>query len=197
MPYTTGIPTSGQVVSVSQPQIRDNFNVLDTYLKVNHIALNNVPNQGKHNIVEMVSRTVIPPGLLAGEGTLYVKTDGDGFGQMYYTNDNSGNEYQLTKVSTPNFGTFGRDGNSGWTFLPGGLIMQYGVVTDGNISGSVTYPIKFPTSLISLSLNYSRVASSSVNSVGQNTAGTNDTTQFSYFLTGNKIVSFFWLAIGN
>lgn len=199
MPYTTGIPTSGQVVSVTQPQIRDNFNILDTYLKVNHIALN-LADQGKHNFVEMVARSVIPPGLSAGEGTLYTKTDTDTFTQMFYTNDNSTNEYQLTKVNDADFGTFGLATNatSGWTFLPGttGLILQYGAVTPSATTGTVIFPRKFPTSVISLTFNYSRASTTSANSAAQNNAGVNDNTQFSYFLTSGSITQFYWMAIG-
>ena len=66
---------------------------------------------------------------------------------MYYVSDaNSSDIYQLTNVDHDNYATFGKyTSNQGWTFLPGGLILQYGQTTstssDPNVS--VTFPYEF------------------------------------------------------
>lgn len=96
------------------------------------------------------------PGLIAGEGTIYTKTISS-VSQLFYTNDASGNQYQLTRNIPASFSLFSANVNNynpgtgavgtaytaGWTYLPGGLLFQYGTYFVG-AGISTTGTIKFP-----------------------------------------------------
>ncbi len=125
MSFTPNIPQIGQSLGNSRPQILNNMAVLRSTIATNHYDVNDA-KAGKHKYVEMPVLSVIPPGLAASEGTLYVKSVSSRR-ELFYTNDTSGNEWQLTSLSNSNFATFGTD--PGWTFLPGGLLMQWGTET--------------------------------------------------------------------
>lgn len=125
--YLPNIPTGLVNLDEDYLNIQNNFTQLNTSFGINHLPYNDQTNKnGKHTFVEMVDNTVIPAGLKPSEGTLYTKSNA-GVTDMYYTPDNSGNEYQITRVGTANFGTFGAV--TGWTFLPGGLLFQWGLAT--------------------------------------------------------------------
>ena len=55
--YTPNIPLGTDNISASQPQIKDNFNVLNTSFGIDHTAFNVVPAAGQHKQV-----TIIGPG---------------------------------------------------------------------------------------------------------------------------------------
>ncbi len=92
----------------------------------------------------------VAPTRLGRNGTLYTKQISSA-SQLFYTPDNTTNEYQMTKVDTANFSTFGTKTNyiapitteGGWTFLPGGLILQYGTIIGTGTSTAVVFPIPY------------------------------------------------------
>lgn len=69
MVYTANTPNAGDKISVTQPLILANFQDLDTYTQVDHIALNEI-NAGKHHQSTYPSRTPSPV-LGSGEGAVY------------------------------------------------------------------------------------------------------------------------------
>lgn len=150
MTYNPAIPQAADLLSVSQADIRNNFSSANTIFGINHYAFNDASaaNRGKHKFVEIPQRAFgsgPPPGLVGGQGAVYVSNDTTS-AQLFYTNGSSGNEYQLTNVFTGSYGVFGTAVN-GWTFLAGnptqgGLILNYGKVsTPGSAptSGNVTF----------------------------------------------------------
>jgi hypothetical protein len=190
MTYTANTPLISQNISVTQPLINANFTVLDTYTQVNHVALNAI-NAGKHKFVQMPVQTVIPGGLTTGEGTLYTKTSGS-TPELYYTPSNTSREYQLTyTASNTNFAA----ATNGWTFLPGGMILQYGSVASPT-TGTVNFPITFPTAIYSIQLTLVRTSSSSVQSAYVNDASAIGPSSFAYTTTGSSNNQLFWMAIG-
>src|ERR1051325_850337 len=136
--YTTGIPLPGDLQSNSQLQFLNNFNQLNTWSNVNHYPITDaIPSGGKHKFVEMPVLGAIPGGLAANEGTFYTKTQAtlgaSTESTLFYTPDLSANEYQMTRTIASQAASFGNqsgsvaDSTGGWTFLPGGLILQYGL----------------------------------------------------------------------
>jgi hypothetical protein len=82
---------------------------------------------------------VAAPTTSAGEGGLYTKDDGTR-PALFYRQESNGTEIQLTGAN-PSLGT------SGYTTLPGGLILQWGeaAVTSGGSGTTVSFPVPFTT----------------------------------------------------
>jgi len=154
MPYNPSIPQPTDNLSDSQNDILNNFSSANTSFGINHFAFDNATaNNGKHNFVEMPVRGAIPAPLSASEATVYTKTatseSASTESNLYFTPDNSGNEYQLTRPITGKFASFGT--SAGWTFLPGGLIMQWGtVIQTSSGNGTVNLPIDYSSGLYSV-----------------------------------------------
>jgi hypothetical protein len=139
MPFNSAIPQPADLLSNSQGQLLANNGFLDTTFGRNHFPFTDgTANNGHHTFIELVNQAAIPtpvPGLTVGEGTLYCKSVSSR-AQLFYTNDNSGNEYQLTNVSNSAYALFAQfmaintDNTGGWTFLAGGtlggMILNYG-----------------------------------------------------------------------
>ena len=96
---------------------------------------------------------------------------------------------------------------NGYTFLPGGLIMQWGIKSlssSSSQSGNVNFAtanINFPNACFNVSLTLvSRVGgtSSSDNTIGVR-SGSVSTTRFIFDYNGNggNYSNFYWVAIGN
>src|SRR5882724_10446052 len=172
MTYQTNIPMGSTFLSVDYANIQSNFAALNTIFAINHFPLTaTAPNVGKHTFIEMptlgnavinfnAANTYVTPSLVVlapGESVLFSnKTTGtgqSGSADLIYTNGNSGNSYQMTLVDNPNYGTFGNFTNyptmvtdqfGGWTFLPGGLILQYGhMKTTSGTDTAVVFPKPF------------------------------------------------------
>lgn len=155
MTFNPNIPQATDLLSDSQGQLQSNNQALNTTFSRNHIALNVATDNGKHKFVEMPVSSGIPtpvPGLSGTSGTVYTRTVA-GESQLFYTAGSTGRQYQLTFTDNSTFSKFSTNttyqasGGSnaqvtgGWTFLPGGMILNYGSATDLNPGGSKT--IKF------------------------------------------------------
>ncbi len=146
--YQPLIPTGLLDLDVDYKNIQDNFSSLNTIYAVNHIPLTDATSKkGSHTFVQMIDSGGLPAGLIANAATLYSKTT-TAVTDLYVSPDASGDIYQLTLSDSAHFASFGLDinyappvvgQNGGWTFLPGGLLLQYGTST----SGIVVFPIAF------------------------------------------------------
>jgi hypothetical protein len=144
--YERDIPDAPNNPSVDQPDMKANTNAIDDILAVDHYSFN-VNESGWHKQATMPVLGAIPA-KTAGQGVTYTKT-ADGASNLFYAGDANTDEYQLTRTNTANFPTFAVDtgpSSTGWTFLPGGLLMQWGHRTTGsNGTASITFPITFTT----------------------------------------------------
>ena len=128
----TPIPTNKP--SSDQPNIRNNFQVLQQTQDVNHVALSDITNRGKHKFLQMPSQGSAPT-TASNEAAVYTKTN-SGSVDLYIRRPSSGTEVKLTNALDP--GTFGTVAT---TFLPGGYAIESGVVTnvsDGQIINFLT-----------------------------------------------------------
>ncbi len=155
MPYLPLKPASGDNLSVSQGDIQSNFSTANTVMDINHYPFDNTTNsKGKHKFVAMPVLGSLPT-TISGEGDIYTKTSS--VSQLFFTQDNSGNEYQLTRCipssytlfsnNTNNYNLVGTNFTGGWSFLPGGMLIQYGNYNrPAGISPSiitVVFPVAF------------------------------------------------------
>jgi hypothetical protein len=153
MSYTTNIPAANDNPSVSQGEIQANFNEINTWVNVNHTGFGG--NEGKHNIVEMTMQTNAPATLI-NESALYsanqTVASATTAACVMMVHDTLTNAYQLTRPIDSNFAKFGTFTNynlgtsGGWTFLPGGLLLQYGTVAGASVVDG--YTIMFPQAFI-------------------------------------------------
>lgn len=191
MTFNPNIPRATDLLINSQGDLLANNTNLNTIFSKNHIPLNVATNAGKHTFVELVNSAALPAGLATNEGTLYVKTV-DSRRELFYTNDNSGNEWQLTSLSNSNFATFGAD--PGWTFLPGGMLMQWGTSTkstDGTVSFSRSFGTCYAVQCTILENNSNRhfiqvktIGSSSFKVASRDSSGNDESNTFTWIAIG-------------
>jgi len=140
MAYDPSVPASGQSLGETRATIQGNFADINTAFSVNHSPLTG-STDGKHLFLQMPEQTSAPT-TAADEGAVYTK-DASGT-NLFFRTESDGAEIQLTNV----VGAGGSPGaNPGYTFLPGGVIMQWGrAATGGAGSGTTAFGFSFPTS---------------------------------------------------
>ena len=208
--YTDNIPVAGNNPAVDQPSMTINTNSIDTLIGIDHYSFNQSLG-GLHKQVEMPVLGSIPAGLLASTGNLYTKSSTGS--QLYYSPDTTGNEYQLTRsisasfslfgANTNNYNASGANFNGGWTFLPGGLLMQYGLYNPGSLPSSpatIPFPVTFSSIpyLVTVSLVCKVAGTNSSHTVSVVT-GTVSTSQFQWNLDGGSTSNYtgiYWTAVG-
>lgn len=205
MTYTPDIPISGETLGSTRDRIRGNFQENAVVEAVNHVAFNSV-GKGKHKFLQMPEQ-VSAPVTLVNEAGFYSKAGlNPAEANLFFRGENNGFEYQLTKAYSAQTATFGNNTNyqvgppslnGGWTFLPGGLILQYGYTNSISSSSSrtVTFPVIFPNEVISINITGLRAASSPGDTDAWVSTGYT-TTSFVIFNNGSHSFQYFWQAIG-
>ncbi len=204
MTYVTDIPVSGESLGSTRDRVRGNFQEIAVVEAVNHVAFN-ATGKGKHKFLQMPEQ-VSAPATLVNEAGFYSKV-GPNPAQtnlFFRAEDSAGTggfEYQLTRAieaSTALFATntaYTANHAGGWTFLPGNLILQYGLRTSigANSTATVTFPVAFTTACFSVSL----APVTSGNPTSQMIVNANPGT--ANFVINNNSSTFtraFWIAIG-
>ena len=202
MTFNPNIPKPTDLLSNSQADLLANNGFLNASFSRNHVALNIATNNGKHTFIEMPTLASIPapvPGLIAGEGTLYTK--GSGGAQLFYTPGTSGNEYQLTRTIAASFASFA-SANPGWTFLPGGLLLQWGTKTlsANNTLTTITFPVTFTAPVTNVFSIVLTKISSDNSTTGQEVRISSGNVTISQFKvsqsSSSSANSVYWMAIG-
>ncbi len=214
--YNRDIPDAPNNPSADQPLMKTNTNNIDNIIDEDHFSFDE-NNGGLHRQVRLPLRGgspgTIPPGLVAGEGTLYTKTvTSTGIlteTGLFYTPDNSSDEYQLTRTITADFAELGTNAaygtppatftqTGGWTFLPGGMLMQYGFFGKTGAtgtSGQVQFPVQWSTGAFSIQLTLYRNSGNQTLSLDSAIVPT--TTTFNFLTSSSGSDGIYWTAIGN
>lgn len=207
MVYNPNIPLPTDFLSDSQGDIKANFGAADTIMGIDHFQFSDgTSNKGKHkweHIVEVANYAAITPAPAASEDVVYAKSaTSEGASSetnLFMSPDASGNEYQLTRTVTGKFSTFGTTvSDKGWTFLPGGLLLQYGFATSNTSSpnGTVTFPVAFTSTPFSIQLNVLE-NSNSRRITHVNTLTSTGFTCYIQDSSGSSVSNrFYWIAIG-
>lgn len=198
MTFTAGIPLDGQSLGSSKVPVRDNFTAIVADLGVNHVAIN-LADQGKHKFLQMPEQGSAPTSA-ANEGALYTKVGTNpAETNLFFRAESNGFEYRLTRpiaASTTEFATntaYAANHTGGWTFLPGGLLLQYGLRSSPGSSGTITFPIAFTNAPYSVTAVNYRDSSRSC-AIDSDTPPS--TTSFNYELETSGSVGVYWMAIG-
>lgn len=200
--YQPNIPTGTVPLDQDYLNVQGNFQQLDTSFGVDHFPFSNTTgNNGYHGAVHLSQQSVVPtPVSTSGEIYSKIATQIISDTALFYQTG-TGINVQMTMNVLPLAGA------NGYTFLPGGLLMQWGVVTLGggsNQSGTVTFAtsnIAFPTNVLNISLTLqSNTGNSSDNtlSVSVTSAPTGTGFNWKYNGTGStNFPAFYWMAIGH
>lgn len=198
MVYRNNIPQATDFLDQSQVDLLNNFAQLDTSFGIDHYEFSDVSGDtGKHKSVTMPENTV--PTIGADEGGLYTKVGvapNPTETNMFFVAEGGTDEYQMTYSDSTNFATFSTNTtyvanhSGGWSFLPGGLIMFYGVRSTPGSSGTITFPFEYPNNVFTVVTTSNGAGSKSNNVTSQTTTGFN-------YSTSNSSQTINWMAIGN
>ena len=193
MTYTV-LPNSGQSLGVTRVPINTNFSLIQSVFAVNHVGFNN-GGAGKHKFVQMPAQGT-SPGTAAAETAIYSRTalvGGSNETNMYWQFPGTaaaGADVVMTRFVTPSLAT------NGITFLPGGLIMQWGTVNAPGALGAVFFTpapqVTFPTAILSVQLTGRRDS----NDVSFSINGALATNGFGYRADSGSAQELYWIAIG-
>jgi hypothetical protein len=201
--FQPGIPTGTVNLDVDYQNLQNNFGQLDTTFGINHLKFSNQTAQnGYHtqvNFVPFSTTTTNPtnnyppiaPANTPGYGQLWSAEVNDGINtdEALFWLSGENRSAQLTR----NFAPIAE--NNGVTFLPGGIIMQWGVVVSPGTSGTVTFSdntFAFPAHIYNVQLTLERSNASQTAAV-QSTS----LTGFNYLTSSGGSAFLFWTALGN
>jgi len=190
MAYNNAIPQPNDKLSVSQPQLLGNFQEIAALVAVNHQAFNQPPNSGKHTLVQFLLQGV-DPALTVGDLNLYNFNNATTTRNELYIGLADGTKIPMTATN--------RSAN-GYTWLPSGILLQWGTTTRAASATPIPFALTFPHACLDV------IVSASTDLTSKNTAsvvtGTITTTNFqarAWALGGthnDELVPISFLAIG-
>lgn len=192
MTYQPGIPTGNVPLNQDYLNIKGNFTQLNTQFQVDHVPLTSTsgsPSNGYHTVVHFVKQTSAPA-TIANIGQLY--TLGTAPDLIYKSG--TGVITQLTGSALVNIAT------NGTVFLPGGLVMKWGIVNGLVANTPTVVPLGFATNCFNVQLSYiSKVGGTTNTQTLSVVTGTVSNVSFSYNSTQgtSAYVGFYWVALGN
>lgn len=205
--YQPGIPTGTVDLDIDYLNIQNNFRQLDISFGVDHVTFSSQTAQnGYHTNIHFnpVSTTttnppnnqpaIIPP-TTPGYGQLFTAQVNDGINadDTLYFLSGLGNLSQLTRNFQPVIA------NNGYTYLPGGLIYQYGSAVSNIASpnASIVFPLAFPANVFGVQICV--LENSSSRRIWH--ISTLNLTGFTAYIQdnggGSVANTFYWTAIGN
>jgi len=198
--YNENIPAANNNPSVDQPNMQTNTNSIDSIIDVDHFSFE-TNFDGTHKQVQLRDTAgingAIPAGLQGnGWETLYTSATA-GVGELWFVRGAAGTGIQLTGPGTPSVVA------NGYTFLPGGILLQWGTVTGiagvTHVQSNTLFNIPFPNACLVVNATPKPIAGG-VTSQATISINTLSTTQFNWVYnkdTGTSYTAFSWIAIGN
>lgn len=179
--YNDGVPGSNNDPSEDQPDMLVNTQSIQGILDIDHFTFGTgIDVDGRHKQASMKNQSA--PGIPTGfNGIYYVNNN-----VPMFQNASNANNNIATYVGTP------VTAQAGQTFLPGGILMQWGRVNSPSSTGSVVFPTAFS---VTYNVQITMQRNSSSSTQGMYVNGNPSTTGFSYNGSsgGNAL---FWVAIG-
>lgn len=195
MVYQQNIPGPTDLISDSQGDLQGNFQAIKAAFDINHVTFD-ASGQGKHKFVEMPNQGIAPAGNPSGaanEFTLFSQQTSVGnIQQLWYKRNNEASSYQLTSTN-PNPIT------NGHSFLPGGLLIQWGqVVGAPSLTDpvTITYPTSFSAAPFSLQVTPVRDGTSARGIYIKNLGAQYTASSAVIRIEGTGINALLWIAIG-
>lgn len=204
MSFTPNIPLATQSLGQTRQSIVDNQAILRSTIAVDHVDVNASGN-GKHKWARFPSQSSGIPATIASEIMLVAKST-----NLFIRQGNSSNDVQLafgnlSLAETALLGTntaYSGTNVGGWTFLPGGLMLQYGTRPSSNNPGTttITFPISFGSSANVYSVQVTAFASAfgatdDLTAAVRSISGSGNSMLIGTSSSGN-VTDFYWVAIG-
>lgn len=201
--YTNDIPNPPNAPSVDVPNMKINTNSISGIISTDHIGFG-LSNGGAHNQVQIANtggiNGQIPAGLIGnGFETLY-SSNTQGNGELWFVRGSDATGTQLTGPGVPSATS------NGYTFLPGGILIQWGIQTGTATSGTVNFVSdgnrNFPNEcwIVTIGPKYNSSSGAPTSAVTYTVdQKTISNTQFDWILVGSQtnFKGFYWIAIGN
>lgn len=188
--YTTDIPNAPHDPSADQPIMEVNTNSINGILDVDHYGFND--NHGGIHRKSTYPAQGSNPSTDSGEIAVFGKTGPSGT-ELFMIRDNvAGTLTNLTtsKVAAPVVTA------NGYSWLPGGILVQWGIVNKGSSSsGSVSFNTAF-LSVVNIQITLIG-SSSSTNTLSVVSISIGSPGSFAWHFTGSSsYTQFYWMAIG-
>lgn len=123
------VPLSGQTLNDTRNPIRNNFLTINTAFSVNHGEYGTA-NAGMHEFVQFTDRTGNTP-VFGGRSGMWSENGTFSLVPEIWVNTKAGvgfNQYAMTESTLSNTPTIG-DNTNGFTVMPSGIILKWGVQT--------------------------------------------------------------------
>lgn len=196
MPFNPNIPQPTDNLSDSQDDLLQNNIDLNTSSGINHYSFSNATvNNGKHTYLQFPEENAPASTgalelLLHNMASTLGGTNNLGFVSYDRTVDAT-TKVQMTRREVPKVNPSPPVNEAnGYSWLPGGFLIQYGFKINPGTSGTITFPTPFTSTLYNVSLTPIGADIPFVD-------GTPTTTTFSYGLSTGIAGSLYWFAIGN
>lgn len=186
MPFISGEPVATRTLATSQPIIQANFTLSNQYFGLDHYAFDDPSAfKGLHKSCTFIAAGSIPTTI--DECAIYSMLQ-HGRPELYFRRESSGTEILMTNYHSPT------DGVLGSSFLPGGLLIQWGI--SGNIHANADEVETFdePFTVIPYT-----VVITGIHNGGEVVSGNVHDINLTDFTIRNTSVSsryFYWIAIG-
>lgn len=125
--YNPNIPLRNDTIAISQSNFLNNFRDLYDVFAVNHTVLDNPLVPGDHEVVELVEQDQ-PINTESDEIAIYSKKVDGQTDQLFMRYPTNGKEFQLTNYQIYGINSTANQ-KSFFSFLPGGIIVYFGMVT--------------------------------------------------------------------
>lgn len=206
--YQPNIPTGTVDLDQDYLNLQGNFQQLDISFGVDHKTFSDATAQnGYHTKVHLVPTSTVASNMpknqpitpvvpTPGYGQLFSAQIADGFDtdEALYFLTGGNKELQLTRNLVPVMSS------NGYTFMAGGLVIQWGVKAAPPATGTVTFATSnkaFPNNcfVVTCSMKYTGTAPNTASSVS--VTGLTKT-QFDFTIKGSSnFDGFYWIALGN
>jgi len=178
--YNPSIPNPPDAPSADVPIMQTNAAAISNLIVIDHVGFGR-SQSGQHQQVTFAANNV-PGSLPSGaQGILYTNLVSS-VAQLFFYNGTTTS--QLTTNITP------IASSNGASYLPGGVIIQWGSGTASAGSRAITFPITFPSNLWSLTVSPNGNSAVGIAWDSQSVNGFTAHTQ-------NSNTFFNWIAIGN
>jgi hypothetical protein len=143
MPFNANIPLSTDKLSASQVDLNNNFQAINTWTAVDHIAFANTVQQGEHKRVFFVQQAADIATAGATDAVLYTKAGTGGATNLFYRGPSNVDPVELTYANTA---------SNGYTMLPSGIMMQWGIATINSGAAETVFTFPFGTICLNVQL---------------------------------------------
>lgn len=191
--YNNAIPGPNDLLSQSQSDIQVNFASIQSLVDIDHVDFANA-NAGKHQAVHYVTQAVLPTTVGAEMSIFCAPSVATGGGYSLFVQ-------QQNKVAGANAIEFtgGVFAASGYTYLPSGIIMQWGTGTTVGGNLAIVFPKMFPANVFNIQGTAINTGAqiSIIQALQASITTTGFTAQSNNTGAGANNTPFYWYAIGN